>query len=91
MTQNETAAKATIASFYGMKPFRRGKALPRVNAASKEDSLQSALRCSTVDLLESSAGANFNERNEDLYSLLDLRNGPAEEPPFQRFQRPECV
>ena len=61
-----------------------------MNTASKDGSLQTELLCSTVDELEAGKGG-FAARNAALYELLDKGGGPAAEPPFPPFKRPECV
>ena len=86
---NEADAGRRIAAFLRFPALRAAATFPHSNAAVDNSKAppQTTIRCHIRDRLE----AVYEPENEKLYAHLAATRGPAEEPPFPRFERMPCV
>ena len=86
---NEADAGRRIAAFLRFPALRAAATFPHSNAAVAKSKAppQTTIRCHIRDRLE----AVYEPENEKLYAYLAATRGPAEEPPFPRFERMPCV
>ena len=87
---NKADAERRIGEFLRFPTLRGAANFPLANKSERDDGTQppqKTIRCHVRDRLE----AAYAPENEKLYAYLAATRGPAEEPPFPRFERMPCV
>ncbi|KAH8063382.1 hypothetical protein JL722_2550 [Aureococcus anophagefferens] len=87
---NKADAERRIGGFLRFPTLRGAANFPLANKSERDDGTQppqKTIRCHVRDRLE----AAYAPENEKLYAYLAATRGPAEEPPFPRFERMPCV
>ena len=87
---NKADAEQRIGRFLRFPTLRGAANFPQANKSERDDGTQppqKTIRCHVRDRLE----AAYAPENEKLYAYLAATRGPAEEPPFPRFERMPCV